>query len=346
MGNQPSIRMPNMKYIDIFTSKNVLKCLGFVPEDLDGSYKPLIKALGKGGVMRKNLGVLSTLVRGGLQATFVRSQIDNDYTAEDFEVDLSPSNLILAQYDLRGGKKTSLRGMALCQIKYNGVMVTTDLRLAKIDINKVSMELIVLGNALPSDVILRKSVDIQGGGNMIRLVQYIGSKLPKGVFLNGLETVLPLYHHFGWRIYSSRNAEDISCPISESRAVTRQYDVPTNAGKFMKDNGPPPYTVRQNDELTKILSYAHGKHEYKERNNGQEGHQEVARDNGYPMILCPENNPYHIVTRQGGGRRKRTRTGKKALRKRHRHTRHKKKRRKTHKRKRRHKTRKRLRSII
>ena len=321
------VRMPNFNHIDIFTSENVLRCLGFNPRELEGAYKPLVEALARGGVLRQNFGTLSALVRGGLPAGYVRGQIDGGIGVEDFQTEDSPSNLILVQYDLRGGKKTSIRGIALCQVMYGGKIVRASDRFDEFDISLVTMELLVLGNARGPTAKLRSEVFSQGGGNIIRLVQYIGSKLPAGISLYGLETVITLYWKFGWRFLTS-------CKV----APREKYELAEKALlAFFKTHGPPEIEGVTRDEETQdaydaelrkllmpFVTYSKGYYDkLAHTSEGKQSAEEEGRDMGYHMILCQNLNPYS----QMGGRKRRKKT------KRRRPVRRKTKRRKTHKRK-------------
>jgi len=345
MGQGPSVRVPKMEYIDVFTNQNVLRCLGFNPRELEGSYEALDRALGEGGVLRKNAGVLSALVRGGLPAGYVLSQLDGNVPLEDFETADSPSNLILVQYDLRKGAKTSLRGLALCQVRYNGEIVRSATVLpARMDVSKVTMELLVLGNAAGrARGSLRNEIFQEGGGNIIRLVQYIGKNLPQGISLYGLETVITLYWKFGWRFLPACGvAERGKYKEAQDNLLTffSEFGPPEIEGVTRSEEGQNAYDAKLRTLLAPFQTYS--KEYYKTMaTEGKAAAEEHGRDNGYHMILCQDKNPYSGVS--GGGRRKRKRTRKRALRKRHRRTRHKKKRRKTQKRKRRRKTRKRRR---
>ena len=71
----------------------------------------------------------------------------------------------------------------------------------------IEMELLVLGNAAQPGVKTRlmHGPDLQfaSGGRTIRAVQLIGAYLPRGIGLHGLETVITLYHNYGWRFRNS-----------------------------------------------------------------------------------------------------------------------------------------------
>ena len=275
----------------------VLQCLG-----LDKSVRPwgnMTAALGKQGALRQTHGVFAALTNGGLPPSYIQSTIDDDINLELFNPrEDSPVNLAIAQYDTaRGGGRGSLRGFALLQVKNEAgeIIRHSDQSCSP---NSATMELLVLGNK--AGTIMKKRGTppqlIPRGGNIIRCTQWLAKNLARGLFLFGLETVLPLYQYFGWRkVPSTLKATNSICPIPDKAVVLRSEKVPSNVGQFYKKYGteeqvsPAQWQQRQQmaqkhfrkhdvtvaeveevykEELTRILSHAPAKEQTKEMLKG------------------------------------------------------------------------------
>ena len=143
-------------------------------------------------------------------------------------------NMILVQRDQREGEG-AIRGLGLVRVSYQrdegriydtGIKLTTantgGWQLCPTMVNQhvsgpsdtvlqptvgIEMELLVLGNAsrlgATTRLIYEGGVQFASGGRTIRAVQLIGALLPRGIGLHGLETVITLYHNYGWRFRNS-----------------------------------------------------------------------------------------------------------------------------------------------
>jgi hypothetical protein len=228
----------------------------------------------------------------------------------------APTNLILILYDRdqyqTGGKNPgSIRGIALCNV------------------NSERMKLLVLGA-------IRPSANIRGrhfarGGQLLRAVQFLGSTR-NYIELYALETVITLYYKFNWRFIDPDH-----CGLDKPSADTVERGKYGGAVKALRNlfksasPGDP-----DEDALTKALfafrSFASGRAGFVRLGKKGSDATVEARSNGYRMILCVQDNPYHHAVKniilsqqhQGagkeGGRRRRKRTKKKALKKKHRRT--------------------------
>lgn len=308
-----------LENVKIFAAPGVLRCLG-----LSGSaHGDMEAALGEGGALRKGSGVYAALTNNGLPPGYIQSEIDDDNDLTEFDAsEDSPINLAIAQYDTREGTRGSLRGFALLQVKNEDGEIIREYD-DDCDTRTVTMELKVLGNKIGPSVGTRGRKILPRGGNIIRLVQFMGAKLNRGIFLYGLETVISLYQYFGWKVTSARHAGESNCD-NTATMVTRQKAVPTAVYAFMKKYGPDAYTHtaqqlqnRQRDnlndegyesQLTRLLDAYKGKGFYErlastrdEETMGESKQStiaekvESARDMGYPMLLCRKDNPYSSV---------------------------------------------------
>jgi hypothetical protein len=321
LANLPSgAKAFTLNNVKIFAAPGVLRCLG-----LSGSaHGDMEAALGAGGVLRKGSGVYAALTNNGLPPSYIQSEIDDDNELTDFDAsEDSPINLAIAQYDTREGSRGSLRGFALLQVKNEDDEIIRD-EDDDCDVRTATMELKVLGNKMGPAVQTRGSKIFPRGGNIIRLVQFMGSKLNRGVFLYGLESVISLYHYFGWRVTSARHSNESNCN-NTGTMVTRQKAAPTLAAAFIKKYGLNVDTFNAtqlknrekdglNDEkyeskLTKLLDAYKGKGFYEKLASSTNEETinkskqatiaekvEDARDMGYPMLLCRKDNPYSSVS--------------------------------------------------
>lgn len=291
-----------------FTNDNVKKCLQigdtFKFQDNTFKFETLDDALAPGGAIRVNLGVLRTLVQDGLPASYVRAQLDDNIIAPSFTPDDTPSNLIIIQYDTdKKGKQSSMRGIALCQVKYDDIIVKSSDKFEEIDDTKVTMKLLVLGNAKKSSVKLRDPKKIKGGSNIIKAIQFIGKNIPNGIELYALETVISYYWKFGWRFMSSCLAD------KPSHIGKKEIDKLLNF--HLKHGDPNEYNTDENEKYEKILTNFNRFSDkfYKDlHHEGKEIATERAGDNGYRMLLCQDENPYSSL--KGGKKKTKRRAGK------------------------------------
>ncbi len=196
---------------------------------------------------------------------------------DDDEIEEPEANLILILYDNLQTEK-GVRGIALCHVdeKYS--------------------KLLVLGANRPGVEIRNRA--FATGGMLLRLVQYLFSDLGY-IELYALETVITLYYHFGWRFIVPANCEGKGGEAE--RAST---------GAAVKDLKGLLRTNPTEKNLTKALSAFRGwaaKRAEKIRtgeafdDDGNKIATEEARENGYRMILCKNDNPFK--REQGGGKR-------------------------------------------
>jgi len=306
--------------------------------------------------LRLASGSLTALCQWGLPEDYIAGDLFHNLWDDDAEVwkradgsaDLAlidpddvttaPTNLILILYDTdqysTEGARGSIRGIALCNV------------------TEERMKLLVLGS-------IRTPMNIRNrhyarGGQLLRAVQFLGS-WRKYIELLALETVITLYYKFGWRFVSP-----LYCgynKVSSDQHELSKYSTAVARLKSLFDKARP--GDPDEGELTSAL-YAfraalpdRAKLIRTGEATGEDATEE-ARNNGYKMILCIQDNPYYQfqVTQEdfvkyqqdqgsssgnskGGRRRRRKRTKKKALKKKHRRTRRKKKRKTRRRRKRR-----------
>jgi hypothetical protein len=228
------------------------------------------------------------------------------------------ANLILIQRDINAdGSKGSIRSISLIQVTYNpdreghvGSQEFSAIELQDdedISPETTDMNVLVLGSAKIPGVMSRQ---MQGkiyarGGNVLKAIQYLGSKLAHGIVLYGLETVITLYYKFGWRFVAA--CGDIEERCKYAPAVKALY-------AFLKENGVPMEegvvrTAENEEEYNRQLGlllkpfapFAHDMYGLLSKTKIlDEGKQaaadarETAGDDGYRMLLCPENNPYSV----------------------------------------------------
>ena len=289
-------------------------------------------------------GSLAALCQYGLPEDYIASDLfdhawdEDDDTwrrslsyevVEEDNVTSAPTNLILILYDTDQYSQRKIpRGIALCSV------------------NATRMKLLVLGATRPS-MTTRSNRHYARGGQLLRAVQYLGAKRTY-IELYALETVITLYHKFGWRFIDPANCGQGKPGGAAERGHYRE--AVKALFKLYRDAG----EGEPNEEiLTKVLTafrgFAMGRAGmWRQGKRGAEA-TEAGRDNGYKMILCQQNNPYteflqsissqqqqaQGASKSGGRRRRRKRTKKKALKKKHRRTRRKKKRKTRRRRKRR-----------
>ena len=261
----------------------------------------------------KKSGDLAALCQYGLPDSYIRDKIE--------DVEDADANLILIQRDISvadvASKLESVRSISLVRVTHNpnreghvGSEERSAIQLQQdedISPETTDMDVLVLGSQKIPNV---KSRQMQRkiyarGGNVLKAIQYLGSKLAHGIVLYGLETVITLYYKFGWRFVASCSATERSCKYAP--AVKALYD-------FFKINGVPmeegvtreeKVEADYNRELTSLLRpfapFGHDMYRLLSKTKIlDEGKQaaadarETARDDGYRMLLCPENNPYSV----------------------------------------------------
>ena len=255
-------------------------------------------------------GDLAALCQYGLPDSYVKGKLENIEDAD--------ANLILIQRDINpDGSKGSIRSISLIQVTHNpdreghvGSQEFSAIELQDdedISPETTDMNVLVLGSAKILGVMSRQ---MQGkiyarGGNVLKAIQYLGSKLAHGIVLYGLETVITLYYKFVWRFVAA--CGDIEERCKYAPAVKALY-------AFLKENGVPMEegvvrTAENEEEYNRQLGlllkpfapFAHDMYGLLSKTKTlDEGKQaaadarETARDDGYRMLLCPKNNPYSV----------------------------------------------------
>jgi len=296
-------------------------------------------------------------------------------------------NLILVQRDQREGSNGAIRGLGLISVSFQrdegriyntGIKLTTANTLggtmypvrthqhtsapSKVQLQPtvgIEMELLVLGNAARPGVKTRLmhggDLRFASGGRTIRAVQLIGALLSRGIGLHGLETVITLYHNYGWRFRNS--CQDHGESQRDYQAVLALVEFFATADADGRRGQPEvreAWILENMEQLMQILhelrGFGYHSHEVTDRGGKSKKEYrklvlENANSGGYRMLLCqPLNIMWYIVTghpipvgaarptgvratKNGGGRKKRRRkrTKKRALKKKHRRTKRKRK---------------------
>ena len=334
--------------IEVYCDPNVLKGLGFnkrtqINEEIIDLGKATINY--KGGIddgrdqLSSVRGTFAAICRYGLPEEYVQSKIEEE------------TNLILIQRDIdRRNKLGSKRSIALIRVTYNparenqvGSKEDQPIQIQsndEINPENTDMEVLVLcSGQIPNKPPRYQAINAKGG-NVINAIKFLGRLLPHGIVLYGLETVVPLYYHFGWRFIS-----DCRVKRENRRFITAQ----DNLKRFFKLRGYPSVDgVTRTDEaqaqydtdLSSILKhlttfsyhfYSNLSNPERQEDDGEKDEgpvqraQQEGRDNGYRMLLCPQNNNYSPNSSLGKRKREREskggskkRTKKKAPKKRHR----------------------------
>lgn len=232
--------------------------------------------------LKKHAGTFNSWCQDTLPPEYVKGEIET-------------SNLIIILRDSDG----DIRGIALL---YVGPDANT---------GKVQMELLVLCSALRPASSDKQDKQYARGGDLLKIVQFLGRNLPDGIKLYALETVIPLYYRFGWRF------------IFDCKAQERQYieDLVKDLAEYFKvhrfDRGD-----KDTEELENLLTGFRGRaKDIAEliRTGEAVGREafNLARDNGFEMLLCRDKNPYNVGEGKADGyKRKRTRRRKKRRRQR------------------------------
>ena len=260
----------------------------------------------------------------GLPDSYIRDKIE--------DVEDADANLILIQRDISVADGVSqlgsVRSISLVRVTHNpdreghvGSEETSAIELQDdedISPETTDMDVLVLGSQKIPNV---RSREMQRkiyarGGNVLKAIQFLGSKLAHGIVLYGLETVITLYYKFGWRFVAACGDVEERCKYE--LAVKKLYD-------FLMINGVPmeegvvrtaEAEAKYNSDLTSLLnpfaSFSHDMYGIlskskilEEGEQGAAAARESARDDGYRMLLCPKNNPYSGSNKRQKLKRKR-----------------------------------------
>jgi hypothetical protein len=343
-------------------------------------------------------GSLTAICQYGLSQEYIESVINSgtEYTVAATEENrqaresAAKFNMILVQRDQREGSNGAIRGLGLISVSFQredsriyntGIKLTTantqvgtmypvrnsstTSTPSKVQLRPtvgIEMELLVLGNAAQPGVktrlIYEGGVRFASGGRTIRAVQLIGAHLPRGIGLHGLETVITLYHNYGWRFRNS--CQDHGESQRDHQAVLQLMAFFATADANGRRGQPAVREAWLQANMNTLMSilyelkgFGYNQHKAVDREGKSlQDHAALvmanANSGGYRMLLCqPLNIMWYIATgspppptppsgvratKNGGRRRKRKRTKKKALKKKHRRT--KRRKRKTRRRRR------------
>ena len=351
-------------------------------------------------------GSLTAMCQYGLPESYVRGELQGAVYAASITEESSPANIILIQRDVRQNAPAAIRGIALLRVSYrpdpsvgfyndgikltstntnNGLKYpvrnseTTSVSSEKdiVPTQGINMEVLVYGNATTPGSLTHDmragEVRFASGGRTLRAFQLLGALLPQGIGLHALETVITLYHKFGWKFINNCGEGEQTKYTQAVEALRDFYKVNGVAdeqlwGLLGNQTGEERHIayIKGLDSILNVFrSFAYHVAQLTRKSTEDQGYLENAieaiqthsRDNGYRMLLCqPQNAMWYVITGTHmqinqhtgrpmmpvvpalrGGRRKRRRrkrTKKRALKKRHRRTKRKRKR-KTRRRKRR-----------
>ena len=253
-------------------------------------------------------GDFAAMCQYGLPDSYVRGKIE--------DVEEADANLILIQRDINSdGSQGSVRSISLVRVTHNpdreghvGSEETSAIELQDdedISPETTDMDVLVLGSQKIPNV---KSRQMQSkiyarGGNVLKAIQFLGSKLAHGIVLYGLETVITLYYKFGWRFVAACGDVEERCKYAP--AVKALYNflkvngVPMEEGVVRTEEADAEYNRQLTSLLRPFAPFSHDMYgilsKSKTLEEGEQGAaaaRESARDDGYRMLLCPKNNPY------------------------------------------------------
>ena len=316
MNNQPKLD------VEVYCNPKVLMGLG-----QNARINTILTDLGKATVTYKGgfemgfneiprkPGDLASICQYGLPDSYIRGKID--------DVEEADTNLILIQRDInKSGSAGSVRSISLIRVTYNpeqqghvGSQETIPIEIqddSDISPETTDMEVLVLGSQKIPNVKSRamQSKIYARGGNTLKAIQFLGSKLKHGIVLYGLETVITLYYKFGWRFISRCGDVEERCKYAP--AVKALY-------LFLKTNGVPgeegivrseESEIQYNTELTNLLKpfsgFAHNMYGILSKSQVLEEPEtkatsqarESSRDDGYRMLLCQKLNPFSSVNKR------------------------------------------------
>ena len=344
-------------------------------------------------------GSLTAMCQYGLPESYVRGELQGAVYAASITEESSPANIILIQRDVRQNVPAAIRGIALLRVSYrpdpsvgfyndgikltstntnNGLKYpvrnseTTSVSSEKdiVPTQGINMEVLVYGNATTprslTQAMQQGEVRFASGGRTLRAFQLLGALLPQGIGLHALETVITLYHKFGWKFINNCGEGEQTKYTQAVGALRDFYKVNGVAdeqlwGHLGNQTGEERHIayIKGLDSILNVFRpFAYHVARATRKSTEDQGYLENAieaiqthsRDNGYRMLLCqPQNAMWYVipgtedmqinqhtgrpmmpvVPALRGGRRKRRRrkrTKKRALKKRHRRTKRKRKR--------------------
>jgi len=256
-------------------------------------------------------GDLAAMCQYGLPDSYVRDKIE--------DVEDADANLILIQRDISVADGVSqlgsVRSISLVRVTHNpdreghvGSEETSAIELQDdedISPETTDMDVLVLGSQKIPNVRSRQmqSKIYARGGNVLKAIQFLGSKLAHGIVLYGLETVITLYYKFGWRFVAACGDVEERCKYAP--AVKALYNflkvngVPMEEGVVRTEEAEAEYNRQLTSLLRPFAPFSHDMYgilsKSKTLEEGEQGAaaaRESARDDGYRMLLCPKNNPY------------------------------------------------------
>jgi hypothetical protein len=180
--------------------------------------------------------------------------------------EIEDSNLIIILRDSDG----AIRGIALLYV------------------GETQMELLVLCSAARPASADKQDKVYARGTDLLKMVQFLGRNLPEGIKLYALETVIPLYYGFGWRF------------LFDCKAQERQYieDAVEDLATYLKEHR---FDIgdKETVELEGLLTAFSGRAKEKAaliRSGKAKGLKafNLARDNGFEMLLCQNENSYSV----------------------------------------------------
>ena len=198
---------------------------------------------------------------------------------DDDEITEPNANLILILYDNIQDEQ-GVRGIALCHV------------------DETHSKLLVLGANRPGPQI-RDRV-FATGGMLLRLVQYLFSDLAY-IDLYALETVITLYHKFGWCFIDEANCkiqkktnDVLGCKNERDKYTRRVKDL----FKLMKITNQAPKDKDLDTILKTFGPYAKGREKLIRTGESKDDDgifiaTEIAREDGYHMVMCWSDNPYN-----------------------------------------------------
>lgn len=265
----------------------------------------------------KKTGDLAAMCQYGLPDSYIRDKIE--------DVEDADANLILIQRDINvaNGESQlgSVRSISLIRVTHNpyreGHVGSEELSAIQLqddeDISPetTDMDVLVLGSQKIPNI---KSRQMQSkiyarGGNVLKAIQFLGSKLDHGIVLYGLETVITLYYKFGWRFVAACGDVEERCKYAP--AVKALYNflkvngVPMEEGVVRSEEAEAKYNRELSNLLKPFAAFSHDMYgilsktkTLEEGETSSEAAREKARDDGYRMLLCPKNNPYSVINKK------------------------------------------------
>jgi hypothetical protein len=253
-----AIGLPNMA---LYMDDSVRRILADVSEDTLArvGFETIIHQPDNGELdeayeyLRKDAGTFNSWCQDTLPPEYVKSELED-------------SNLIIILRDSDG----SIRGIAL------------------LNVYERQMELLVLCSASRPAAADKARKMFGRGIDLLKMIQLLGRNMSDGIKLYALETVIPLYYKFGWRF------------LFDCRSQERGYieGAVKELAKYFKDHRFDKGGIDDDDEelvglLTAFRGRAKGAAELIRMGEakGKDAFN-LARDNGFEMLLCKNMNPY------------------------------------------------------